>query len=162
MSKSKKDVKKGAEAPHRHIVDLSYNHEYYSRVSKHAARMHYWMVLLVLVITKFLLFAVLIPYILILESAFLILILGIIGFVFGMIFNFLINDIEHLESKHHRFAVGFIPMIAILNIYILISIQRVLTGYFPYSDNIFFYGSAIYVAMFLLPYITGVLHSKRA
>ena len=160
MTKSKKVVKKRAIAPHKYNIDLSYNKEHYSKANKQAARMHYWMVLLMLIIIKFLLFAVLIPYILIIESSLFVMLLGIIGFIFGMLFHFLITDIEHLEPKHHRLAVVLIPGVAILNIYILISIERFLAGYFPYSKNLFLYGSATYLLMFLLPYIAGTIHKK--
>ncbi len=161
MTKSKKKVKKRAVAPKKYNIDLSYNKEHYAKVNKQAARMHYWMVLILLMIIKFLLFAVLVPYILIIQSSILIMILGIIGLIFGIIFHFMINDIEHLEKKHHRIAAILIPSVAIVNIYILVSIQRFVAGYFPHSNEIFLYGSASYLVMFLLPYISDSLRRKK-
>lgn len=161
MSKSKKVVKKRAIAPHKYNIDTSYNKEYYSKANKQAARMHYWLVLIMLIIIKLLLFAVLLPYILIIESSLFIIILGVIGLIFGLLFHFIINDIEHLEPKHHAIAAILIPTIAILNIYLLVSIQRFLAGYFPHSTDLFLYGSATYLFMFLLPYIVGVFKRKK-
>lgn len=161
MAKTKKKVKKRAIAPKKYNIDLSYNKEHYAKVNKQAARIHYWMVLIMLVIIKFLLFAVLLPYILIIQSSIFIMILGIIGLIFGIIFIFLINDIEHLEVKHHRIAAILIPSIAIINIYILISIQKFIAGYFPHSNDLFIYGSASYLVMFLLPYISDSLRRKK-
>ena len=152
--KGERDIK-----PYR--LNLEYNREHYTRYSKQAARILYWLVLLMLTICNFLIFIILIPFILILKSTHLFLIIGAIGLVFGLIFNFLINDIEHLEPKHHRFAAAFIPIIAIINIFMLISIERFISGVYPYSNMDIFYASLIYVIMFMLPYVLGVLKKKR-
>lgn len=154
--KTKKGVKR---KPYR--MNLEYKKQDYTQYSKNAARILYWLVILMLTICNFLIFIILIPFVLILRSTHLFLVVGAIGLVFGFIFSFLINDIEHLEPKHHRFAAGFIPAIGIINIFILINIEQFLRGFYFYRNVDKFYASFVYLIMFMLPYVFGVAKKRR-
>ena len=158
----KKKLKKGVKRkvkPYR--LELEYNREHYTQYAKQAARIHYWLILLMLTICNFLIFAILIPFVLILKSTHLFIIIGAVGLIFGFVFNFLINDIEHLEPRHHKFAAGFIPVIGIINIFILISIGRFLRTIYYYDNMDIFYASFVYVGLFVLPYVWSVVKRKR-
>lgn len=159
MKKTKKVKKKaGKRKPFK--LNLEYNKSDYTKYSKQAARVQYWMALLLLTICNLLIFAILIPFILILQASHLLIIIGSIGFVFGLIYNFLIHDIEHLEPRHHRFAAGFIPLVAIINIYLLMKIGSFLKGWYFYDNTDILYASLVYVALFILPYAFGAFKKK--
>ncbi|OGM02994.1 hypothetical protein A3K72_02600 [Candidatus Woesearchaeota archaeon RBG_13_36_6] len=155
---TEKEVNKRKEVPYK--LELEYNREHYIKYSKQAARILYWLVLLMLTICNFLIFIILVPLILIIKSSIMYLIVGTLGFIFGLVFNFLINDIEHLEPKHHRFAAGFIPVIGMINIFLIISIERFLQGPGYYQAMDVVVASFVYFIMFVLPYFAGVFKKK--
>ncbi|MCX6706619.1 MAG: hypothetical protein NT001_00570, partial [Candidatus Woesearchaeota archaeon] len=61
----------------------------------------YWATLLVLTIANFLISIVLIPFLLVMKPYQLGMIAGLLGFMFGLMFNLIVRDIEHIETKHH-------------------------------------------------------------
>lgn len=134
-------------------------------IKKELQAMLYWSVLLVLVICNFVVSIVLIPFLLVLTSVELNLITLVLGLIFGLFFNLIIRDIEHLEKKHHLVAAIFIPVIAALNIFVMVSVAQrlaVITKVGVTQNPIPI--SIIYVAAFLLPYlittIRGALKKK--
>lgn len=156
----KKRIKSKVKGDKPPKINLEYNREHYIQYAKQSSRIMYWLVLLLLTICNFLIFAFLVPFMLILKATHLFLIVGTIGFVFGLIFNFLINDIEHLEPKHHKFAAAFIPSISVLNIFMLVSIQQFLRGFYSYTNLDKYYASFIYIVLFMIPYALNVFGKK--
>lgn len=143
-------------------IDTKYDKEKYTKYSKQSKRVVYWLALLVMVVCNFLIFLVLIPLIRIINYIQLFVIVGAIGLIFGFIFNFLIRDIEHLEPKHHLFAGIFIPVISIINIYLLISIfNSVHTTPGSNTGQRTLITSIIYVLMFAGPYIFSFIKKKK-
>ena len=135
-----------------HMLDLSHKKENYIIYSKKASRLIYMLFLLIMAICNFLIFLGIIPLMIYINSNLLILIMGTIGLLFGFIFSFLIKDIEHLEPHHHIFAAFFIPLISIVNIFVLVAIGRSIRGMYSYPPGTLLFASFIYVMMFLLPY----------
>jgi hypothetical protein len=133
-------------------LDLAHDPEKYLHYHKRGARLHYIMFLIMLTIFNFLSFLALVPLMAIIKSSLLVLILGGIGLVFGMVYLYLIRDVEHLQPKHHIFAAFYIPIIAIVNIVVLYLVGRALQAGGGYEYPFLISASAIYVAMFLLPY----------
>ena len=113
----------------------------------------YWTVLLVLTLANFVVSILLIPFLLILKPVLLELIVATLGLIFGLLFNLVIRDIEHVEIKHHLMAAVFIPAVAIINIFVVVSVANSIAERIkiPLEQNPVF-TSVIYVVMFLLPY----------
>jgi len=114
----------------------------------------YWIALIVLIIINIILSIMLVPFMITVKHSVVYIFIIIFGIGFGYIFNFLLEDIEFTDPKHHIVAGLFIPAIAIINIYIAVS----LTDYFlvlmefPYTYNPLI-TSIIYVTSFMMPYL---------
>ena len=122
--------------------------------SKSMSRIHYWMTLLILTICSFLITIILIPFMLIVHNIVLYLIVIMLGLLFGLIFTFIVLDLEHLEKRHHVFAGLFIPLIALINMLILIILSTriaIILGITIYRDPLVI--SILYLASFVLPYL---------
>lgn len=133
-------------------LSLNHNPEKYLHHHRHGARISYMLFLMILTVCNFLIFIGLVPLLIFIKTELLMLILAGIGLIFGMLFLYLVKDIEHLEPKHHIFAALYIPALSILNIIVLILIGRLISTQTDFQDYTIAYASAIYVAMFLLPY----------
>lgn len=120
---------------------------------KRLNRVVYWSALMLLAMANFVISVILVPFILTLGEWQLSLTLFILGLTFGLIFNHLVNDIEHLETHHEYLAVIFIPAIGIMNMFIMATLaNRVAqTLGLPVHENPLFI-STVYVIGLLLPY----------
>ncbi|MBD3313230.1 hypothetical protein GF345_02205 [Candidatus Woesearchaeota archaeon] len=114
----------------------------------------YWATLLVLTVSNFLISIVLIPFLLVMQPLQLSVIVIVLGLIFGLMFNLVILDIEHIKNHHHLLAAVFIPGIALVNVFVMVSIAN------GFGDRIGLEShenpmliSIIYIAAFLLPYI---------
>jgi hypothetical protein len=118
----------------------------------------YWTTLLVLTIANFLISLVLIPFLLVMKPYQLGIIVGLLGFMFGLMFNLIVRDIEHIETKHHVAAAVFIPTLALINMFVMVSISNNLSTRLSLQihENPWLI-SVIYVAAFLVPYIYSEL-----
>ncbi len=114
----------------------------------------YWATLLVLTVANFLLSIVMIPFIIVLKPLHIVAITIILGFVFGLLFNLVVLDIEHIKTHHHLLAAVFIPAIALINVFVMISIANSFSERLnlPGHENPIFV-SVLYIAAFLIPYI---------
>jgi hypothetical protein len=141
-----------------------YDPSRYNQFTRKASRILYWLVLLTLTIANFLLFVVLLPLFSLLFYGHLLVIISVVGLLFGLIFNFLIQDVEHLQPKHHAFAAVFIPAISILNISILLSIMQQVQQVYGILENQITTASLLYVVFFAAPYalswLRGTLRSQ--
>lgn len=114
----------------------------------------YWISLIVIIAANFIISLSLLPILLALNSIWLYLILAIIGFSFGLLFELLIRTMEHLEPRHHVFFAIIIPVIAVINIIFMVSFSNGLEAILGIQNlhNPIFTGIA-YSAFFMLPYI---------
>jgi len=148
-------------------MNIMHSHE---KVEKHIGMKKemnliiYWSVLLVLTVCNFLISVVLIPMLLILKPGWMELIVIIIGFVLGLLFNHLLWDIEHIEKKHHFAAAIFMPLIAIINMFIIVNIansieeqvQNISGVPFGVHENPFII-SLLYIGAFIAPYAFSMI-----
>ncbi|MBU2560878.1 MAG: hypothetical protein KKD17_01170 [Nanoarchaeota archaeon] len=113
----------------------------------------YWVGLVVAIVGNLLVAVTLIPFLMILNSTQLYVILGIVGFVFGSMFNLIIKDIEHVDQTHHIVAGVFIPAIALITVYIMVSVanrfNEVINNPNPHNAIVL---SAVYLITFSAPY----------
>jgi len=84
----------------------------------------YWISLGLAIIGNFLISISLIPLLLILKSFPLYLTIVTLGASFGLLFELLIRTIEHLETKHHLFLGIIIPIIALINLVVIVLISN--------------------------------------
>lgn len=124
-------------------------------------RIIYWTVLLVLTISNFLVAVILIPFLLVISTIKFYFLVMILALIFGLLFDLLIRDIGHLKTKHHVFAAIFIPIIAVINLFIMIGVANRLVEILKigqYEDPVF--ASFIYVLVFMLPYVINTLREE--
>lgn len=117
-------------------------------------RVVYWTALLVAMIGNLVLSAALIPFIIVLNSIQLYIIVAVLALSFGMLFNLLLKDIENVDRKHHIIAGIFIPGLAIVNIFVITNLANHLIEIFkiensPQNPYII---SLVYVLAFLIPF----------
>jgi hypothetical protein len=123
-------------------------------IPKEMNKIVYWMSLLVLTISNFFIAIVLIPFLLALSALPLYLIVMLLGGIMGMIFNHLIKDIEHIEARHHLFAAFFIPLIGVVDLFIVVNLANKIAKVLlikAHTDAMSV--SLVFVASFLFPYI---------
>jgi len=117
----------------------------------------YWMLLILLAVINFFVSVALIPFLLVLKVGQLEIIMAVVGIAFGMLFNLLIWDIEHIETKHHLLAALFLPALAIISITLIVfASNRLATeikGGMQQNPIII---AGIYVFAFLLPYLISL------
>ena len=126
--------------------------------AKPSYKIIYWTSLLVLLICNFIISMVLIPFILVLSSFKFYILIILLGFIFGFLFNILINDIEHIELKHHAFAIILIPLVAVVNIFLMLGLANSfakLLKIYTYHDAVL--PALVYSIVFVLPYIFSVV-----
>lgn len=114
----------------------------------------YWAGLVVAIIGNFILSVALIPFLMILNSMQLYIIMGVVGVVFGAMFNHILRDIEHVDQKHHIAAGLFIPAMALITVYFMVSVSNrfnsVINNPNPHSAIKL---SIIYLVCFAAPYL---------
>lgn len=130
-------------------------------IHDHSHKVVYWTILLVLLIANFMISMVLIPFLIIINKIVLFTITASLGALFGVVFSHLIFDLEHLERRHHIFAAVFIPLIGIINIYLMIQVAESVAALFQlqsYQDP--FTIALVYAIFFLLPYVITALFKR--
>ncbi|MBW2981654.1 hypothetical protein KY343_02125 [Candidatus Woesearchaeota archaeon] len=126
-------------------------------------RVLYWSAIVVIVLGNFIISIFLIPFLLVLKKLSLDIIIVTIAFAFGLLFNLLITDIEHVEKKHHLFALIMIPLIALINFVIMVNVANSLGKAMNLSfvrENPYFI-SLLYIVAFILPYLYTLIIKKE-
>ncbi|MBW2967754.1 hypothetical protein KY362_04665 [Candidatus Woesearchaeota archaeon] len=126
----------------------------------------YWVGLFIAIIGNILLSVTLIPFLMILSSAQLYIILGVVGAIFGAMFNHILRDIEHVDEKHHVMAGVFIPGVALITVYMMTTVanafNEVINNPNPHNAIIL---SVIYIVCFSAPYFVykakDIFHQRR-
>lgn len=136
------------------IIYSEHKKEKHLHYSKQGNRLLYWTDLFILTIGNLLVSVVLIPFLLALKGITLYLIIIFLSVMFGILFTILIKDIEHLEPQHHIFAAIYIPLVAVLTLYMMVSVAnnvtKILKIGIQHNPTII---SIIYAIFFALPYI---------
>ncbi len=120
----------------------------------------YWLILLVLMIGNFFVSLILVPFMLVLKPTQVELIVVVFGVVIGAIFSHLIWSIEHIEPAHHLVAAIFLPVVAVINVFIMAEISNSFASRLGLAghENPYLV-SVLYAAAFLVPY--GYSHVKK-
>lgn len=124
-----------------------------------AGSLVFWTVILVISLVNFIMSVVLIPFMLVISAWSFYLIVAIIALFIGFLFNSSLSDLEHLERKHHLFALIFVPVVAVAELfitwYVAGKFARAISLTLPQSPYI---TSAVFIVFFLLPYTIAHLH----
>ena len=128
------------------------------RKQKHdvfVSRLVFWSSIVVVVIANLLSAIVIIPFIAILSVWFVYFVVVVVALVMGFLYNFLIMDIGYLGRKHHIWAGIIIPVIAVVNVVVMIGVANQLIGILQIEtvrQNPWFIGVSYGVA-FITPYL---------
>ena len=136
------------------IIESEEKKKKYIEFKKSSNRILYWTSILILITINILIAILLVPVLLVLKGFGLYLVIASLALIFGLIFNFLITDIEHIERKHHLIAATLIPLIAIVNIFAIVGVANRIDEVLkiPISHNPIPI-SFVYVFIFILPYL---------
>jgi len=122
----------------------------------------YWISLIVTIIGNIIISISLIPFLLTLRSFQLYLIIITMGIAFGLLFELLIRTIEHLETKHHLFLSIIIPIIAVINIIVIVlfsnRLEEIINIQNPQNPVLI---GVVYAVAFILPYSIYQLFLKN-
>lgn len=155
---SEEDIQKAVSIIEQHAsIDKSGTKHYFNRVI-------YWFALLVAIIGNMMISVILIPFLLVLQSYQLYLVVMTLAISFGFLFNLLITDIEHVDQKHHIIAGIFIPALAIINVFVMTRISNMMIAAAQLqnvSHNPLLM-SAAYVIAFISPYFYHSYISKKS
>ncbi|MBW2996494.1 hypothetical protein KY332_04305 [Candidatus Woesearchaeota archaeon] len=124
----------------------------------------FWGILFVMVVGNTLVSFGIIPLFLVFDHLAMDLFIIVIGFSVGLLFNFLIWNVEeHLTRKHHLTAVVIIPFLAVLNLYFMVTVSNAINNAFNLSSvrDSPLTISALYVIAFLVPYLWTLLVRKK-
>jgi len=115
----------------------------------------YWILLIITIIGNLVISILLIPFLLAFKQAPLYITIVILAAMFGFLFDQLIRDIEHLENTHHIMAWAFIPALAIISTYYMVSFMNYTTETLklPFILHSPILISTTYVISFTLPYL---------
>ncbi|MEE9525296.1 MAG: hypothetical protein V3V78_01675 [Candidatus Woesearchaeota archaeon] len=135
-----------------------------SKSASYIDRVLFWGMILVMIVGNALIAFILIPLLLVFDKLAADIFVMVIGFVVGVLFNFLIWDMEErLTVKHHVIAATTIPVLAIFNLYIIVRMSNAINVVFDISevrgDPLTI--SALYVIAFLLPYLWTLFVKKK-
>ncbi|MAE43147.1 hypothetical protein CMO93_05215 [Candidatus Woesearchaeota archaeon] len=122
----------------------------------------YWISLIIAIIGNFIISLSLIPLLLALKSFPLYLVLITIGISFGLLFELLIRTIENLETRHHIFLTVIIPLVAIINVFIIVlfsnRLEEIINIQNPQNPLII---GIVYAGAFIIPYAVYQLFLKK-
>ena len=121
----------------------------------HFSKMVFWSALIVIIFANILVSLILIPFLVALKSTILFAVIIIMGGVIGFLYNFLITDIGHLEKKHHILATIIVPVIAVANMLVMVTVANrfildIKANNPPHDPLIV---SFLFLGAFILPYI---------
>ncbi|MFA6461467.1 MAG: hypothetical protein WCV90_04310 [Candidatus Woesearchaeota archaeon] len=125
------------------------------------ARMVFWSALVVIVFANLLISLIMIPFLIFLNSWVLYSIVALLGLMIGFVYNFLITDIKHLTWHHHLLAGILLPVIALINmiVMVLFSNRYAEKAAFSHTNSPWIIG-IIFAVMFILPALIDTLRRR--
>lgn len=115
----------------------------------------FWSALLVIILGNIIVSFVAIPFLMFLNQWLLYVIIVILAGMIGFLYNFLINDIGHLERKHHLIASILVPVIAVINLLIVVFVANNLILDLKIKNQMHdpWTISIVFAVAFILPFI---------
>ena len=114
----------------------------------------FWILLFIIAAVNISLSAAFMPMLVALDSEQVYSIIVICGLIFGFVLELLIRSMEHLEKRHHIFLAILIPVIALINVFIITKISNNLIKALNLKNaQNSIIVAVIYAASFVLPYL---------
>lgn len=88
------------------------------------SKITFWSALVVIIFANLLISLVLIPFLIVLNSWILYSTIAILALIIGFLYDLLITDIKILERKHHILAGITVPLLALINITIMVLVSN--------------------------------------
>ena len=129
----------------------------------HINKLMYWSFMVIAIVGNFMIALVMIPFLLVLNKLYLNSVIIIIGFVFGLLFNSMVIEIENIPRKHHIIAGVIIPLTAFFNMFLMAWIANWISS----NMNISFVNenpivaSIFYAVAFIAPFAYSIFISKK-
>ena len=119
------------------------------------SKLVFWSALVVIIFANLLVSLVLIPFLIVFDRLMLYSIVVVLAGVIGFLYNFLITDIGHLETKHHVLAAIIVPLVALANIGVMVAasnkfIADLQVGTQPHDPIMV---SVVFAAVLILPFV---------
>lgn len=114
-----------------------------------------WLSIIIAIIGNFVLSVILVPFLLIMTGITLYVTIMILAIAFGIIFTLLLRAVERMEIQRHILTGVFIPVIGLINIYIIarLSNQLITQLQLKTAEHNPALVSMVYIFAFLLPYL---------
>ncbi|MBI4142194.1 hypothetical protein HY484_04670 [Candidatus Woesearchaeota archaeon] len=114
-----------------------------------------WISILIAIIGNFVLSVILVPFLIIMKGTMLYLTIMIMGTAFGIIFTLLLRAIEKIELQKHIMTGIVIPVIGLINMYIIarLSNQLIIQLQLKTTEHNPALVSMVYIFAFLVPYL---------
>ncbi len=153
MAKGKRTTRKAVVKPKAELLPF--------RATKQLDVVLYWTTILVLTLINLIVAIVIIPLLFFATSFQFYLFIILLGLLFGYVFSLLIGNIESIRPHYHLFAAMFIPLLAVINIVVIVTSADAIAASFglELSKNPL-HISIAYVASFIAPYF-AYLARKR-
>jgi hypothetical protein len=141
---------------------LEHRDAYKARVNEKIDNLVYWLSLALLALFNFIACFFLIPFLILLDGWQLYLAVGAFGLAFGLLFNLLILGLEHLEHHHSVIAGIFIPLLAVLDISLILKMTEQINSLFvkPVQYDVPLV-ILIFISVFVAPYLFSVLTGRH-
>jgi hypothetical protein len=123
----------------------------------------HWVALLIIVLGTFVVSILLVPLLLVASGPALAGLLVGVGVGFGLLFEVVVSKLERLEHRPPIVAGLFIPVLALINVYVITSLTNRLAALAKLESGIHdpILVSIVYVAAFSLPFMLHKLHLLR-
>ena len=157
QSRSKNQSKSEKRSYHRSPEEIISSYDLklkHSNYAKHSQKVLNSITLVVIALASVITTILTMPFILFFQSYLMYAFVLLIGLVFGFIFSFMVTDLKHLEKKGHLLLSLVIPIIAVVNIIIMIYMLRHLALRF---DLILEHDPIILASLYLLGYVIPYL-----
>lgn len=121
----------------------------------HFSKIVFWSALVVVVFANLIVSLVLIPFLIVLNKWMLYFIVVLLGGMVGFLYNFLITDIGHLNRKHHILAGVIIPILALVNLVLMVLVSNRFIADLQVENTLHnpWIVSIVFVVAFVLPYL---------
>ncbi len=133
--------------------------EHAEKYDAHFSKIVFWSALLVIVFANVIVSLILIPIMVAITSEMVYVLVAILAGMIGFLYNFLITDIGHLERKHHLWAGILVPLLAVVNMVMVVTWSNQFITKLPVQNlpqNPWGLGMVFAVA-FILPAVVGMI-----
>lgn len=115
----------------------------------------YWFVMILAIAGNFALSVVLVPFLIGVQGSYVYGVLILFGVVFGVLFNFLVQEIEVIEPGQHILGWLLIPVIALINVFIITSLTNTFLRVSQFAQNTHspILAGVVYAFAFMIPFI---------